>query len=132
MARDEHALDGRLPLGDGALERLSPVGDVRRLRAQAAAVGRRARQPAVGFRDRALGVAQRVARLALRRFAAPDLLVQPVDAPAQCLELVFLRRSPGRERGQRERDAGGAAQAFTFPCAATEAVRLATSSASPR
>jgi hypothetical protein len=87
---------------------------------------------AVRVGDGALGVAQRVARLALRRFAAPDFLVQLVDAPAQRLELFFLRRSPGRKRDQRERDAGGAAQAFAFPCAATEALRLATSSGSPR
>jgi hypothetical protein len=54
---------------------------------------------AIRIRDCALGVAQCVARLALRRFAAPDLLVQLVDAPAQRLQLVLLRRSPGRERG---------------------------------
>jgi hypothetical protein len=102
------------------------------LAAHRARFGAEALERAIGVGDRALRVAQRVTRLALRRFAAPDLVVQLLDAPAQRLELVFLRRSPGRKSGQCERDTGGAAQTFAFPCAATEAVRLATSSGSPR
>jgi hypothetical protein len=130
--RGEHALDRRLAFRILNLQCLTLLGYTGGRGAHRARFGGEPRERAVRVGDRALGVAQRVARLALRRLAAPDFLVQLVDTPAQRLELVFLRRSPGRNRGQRERDTRGAAQTFILPCAATEAVRRATSSGSPR
>jgi hypothetical protein len=83
---------------------LTLLGDAGCFRAHGARFRAEPYEAAVRVGDRALGVAQSVARLALRRFRAPQLLVQLLDAPAQGLELVLLRRGPRRPRGERKRD----------------------------
>jgi len=63
-----------------------------------------ARQRAVGVRDRALGIAQRVARLAGGRLLLFQLAVDRIDAPAQRFEIFFLTCAPGcsRNRGEKQ------------------------------
>jgi hypothetical protein len=89
MARGEHALDRRLPLGDGALEHAAALRDMLRLRAQPAPFGRRARELAVRVGDGALGVAQGVARFLARAFLLVELAVERLDPLPQVLELLF-------------------------------------------
>ena len=100
----------------------------------------------IGFGDGFLGRAQSVARLATLGFLFLELSAEPFDAVAQRLQVGFLRRlRPARRQGEqagqryctKPRFAAGmkrrvAPQARAFPCVATEAVRRATSSASPR
>jgi hypothetical protein len=113
-------------------ERTTPLGDTAGLGAHLARFGGEKRQRSIGGRNRALGLAQRVARLALRAFLFLEVPVERVDAAAQRLQVFFLRRCPGCARGQARQEKRDADQAFTFPCAATEATRRATSSGSPR
>jgi len=51
------------------------------------ALGHDAGQRAVGLRDGALGVAQRIARFAFRAFLALEVLLQRLDARAQRLQV---------------------------------------------
>lgn len=100
---------------------------------RAAALGLELAQRAVGFRDRALGAAQRIARLAAIGLLAAQLRPQRLDARAQRREVLLaarVRRRGGREReDERERPED---QAFAFPWAETAATRRSTSAASPR
>jgi hypothetical protein len=132
MARDEHALDRSLALRRQPLEPVPSLGDARRLRPQAPALRRGLRERAVCPRDGALGIAQRVARLVALGLLAFQLLLQRLDAAAQCPELLLVgRRDRGGRREQRgeEEQAG---QAFAFPWADTAAMRRSTSPGSPR
>jgi hypothetical protein len=63
--------------------------------AQLAAFGLERGERAVGLRDRPLGVAQRVARLAAGALLAVELLVKRAQAAAQQLELFLPRRRFG-------------------------------------
>jgi hypothetical protein len=133
VARGQHAADRRLALAGGALERLAPLRDARALRPQPAALGLGLRQRAVGLRDGALRVAQRVARLAFAAFLFLQRLLQRLDPLAQGIEVRLARRlGLGAERRTARRREEDADQALAFPCAATAAMRRAISSASPR
>jgi len=134
VARGQHAADRRLALAGGTLERLSPLGDPGAFGAQPPALGLERGERAIGIGDGALGLAQRIARLALAAFLALEVRLQLLDAPAQGIEVRLPRRlGLGAERRtarrRREEDAD---QALAFPCAATAAMRCAISSASPR
>ncbi|TMI00338.1 MAG: hypothetical protein E6H43_11855 [Betaproteobacteria bacterium] len=128
----EHALDAGLALGERALERAASLRDLRRLGAQALALRLERGERAVGVGDRALGIAQRIARLALFAFPALQFLLQRIDAGTQRLQIFLPRRALRGERGKREREKQRPPQALTLPCADTAAMRFATSSASPR
>src|SRR5688572_30423806 len=80
----------------------------------------------------ALGIAQRIARLAGGGLFLFELAADGVDAPAQRFEIFFLTCTPGRPGDQPEQQKNNAVQTFAFPCAATEATRRATSAGSPR
>ena len=109
-----------------------PLGDASSLRTHLARFGGELCQGAVGVRDRALRLAQSVARLAARFFLFAQIAVQRFDAAAQRLQVFFLRCSPGCAGSDAGQKKGEAPQAFAFPWAATEARRRATSSGSPR
>src|SRR5213080_4189364 len=128
----EHALDAGLALGERALERAASLRDLRRLGTQALALRLERGERAVGVGDRALGIAQRIARLALFAFPALQFLLQRIDAGTQRLQIFLPRRALRGERGKREREKQRPPQALTLPCADTAAMRFATSSASPR
>jgi hypothetical protein len=132
LACHEQPLERPAALGEQPLELAAAPRDARRLGARARAVGGEPRQAAVRFRDRALGIAQRVARLAARGFLRFELALQRLDAAAQLLQLGFARRPDRRGRGEGERQSAEADQTLALPCADTAAVRRATSSASPR
>jgi hypothetical protein len=89
-------------------------------------------QSAVGIRNRALGVAQRVARLAALRLLLAKAGLERLDARAQRLQVLLAVRRGGRGSGEQEGEDERAAQACALPCAAVAATRRATSSASPR
>ncbi len=129
---DQHALDGRFSPRNLRGQGIALRGDARRLRAHALRFFAQLDERVVRRGDGALGCAQRVARFALRAFLLLQLAVERVDAPAQRLEVLFLGRAVGAAGGQRRRQEEEPAQTLTFPCAATEAVRRATSSGSPR
>ncbi len=133
LARGQHALDRRLALGERALERAAPLGDTGRFAAQAHALGLQRGERAVGFRDGAFGVAQRVARLAASALGPLHLRAECFDATTQCLQLLVLCQR-GRRRccHYHEQQRQAANQALTFPCAETAAMRRAASSGSPR
>jgi hypothetical protein len=126
-------------LGAPALGKLSDGG------AHRARFGFERLQRAVGIGDRALGVAQGVARLAPVGFPAFEFGAERFDPRAQGGQVFFAcrtgaragravcQRSGARERRSDEEDCGGtAAQVLAFPCAETAAMRLATSAGSPR
>src|SRR5436309_3393461 len=112
--------------------RASSLRELRRLGAQALALRLERGERAVGVGDRALGIAQRIARLALFAFPALQFLLQRIDAGTKRLQIFLPRRALRRERGKREREKVRPPQALTLPCADTAAMRFATSSASPR
>jgi hypothetical protein len=95
-------------------------------------LGAETRERPVGVRDRALRIAQRIARLAGGGLFPFELARDGVDAPAQRSEVFFLTRTPRRPGDQPEQQKSNAFQTFAFPCAATEATRRATSAGSPR
>src|SRR2546422_6846737 len=66
----------RVALGERALERAASLRELRRLGAQALALRLERGERAVGVGDRALGIAQRIARLALFAFPALQFLLQ--------------------------------------------------------
>ena len=105
---------------------------MRRLGAQVLALRLERGERAVGVRDRALGIAQRIARLALFAFLPLQFLLQRIDAGTKCLQIFLPWRALRGERGKREREKNGLPQALTLPCAETAAMRFATSSGSPR
>src|SRR5204863_2288101 len=100
LAREEQPLHRALAAGDHALEPLAPLAEPRGLDAQLPAFGLQYRERAVGVRDGALGVAQRVARLAALAFLRLEVVAEPFDARAQLLEIAPLEIGPpGRRLG---------------------------------
>jgi hypothetical protein len=133
VARDEHPLDCRLALGDEPLQGAPALGDARRLRAQPAPLGERARERAVRLGDGALGLAQGIAGLAALGFLVLELALQRVDSASQGLQLLLLGSGLRRRRGgEGEPEKERADQAFAFPWAETAAMRRSTSAGSPR
>jgi hypothetical protein len=114
------------------LQRRTSFGDPTGLGAQLARFGAEARERAVRIRDRAFGIAQRIARLAGGGLLLFKLAGDGVDAPAQRFQIFFLSCAPRRPGDQPEQQKNNAFQTFAFPCAATEATRRATSAGSPR
>jgi hypothetical protein len=132
LARGEQAADRRFLPGERAFQRGAPACDPRRLVADLARLRLDSGERAVGLRNGALGVAQRVARFAARAFLALEVVLELLDARAQRFE-VGLPRLPlraGRREAKREQDE--ADQALAFPCAATAAMRFSISAWSPR
>jgi hypothetical protein len=132
MAREQHALDRRLALGERRLERAPAFGVARRFAAQRALLGAERREAAIRLGDGALGGAQRVARFLARFFLFLELLVQRVDLCPQRLQVCFFCGGKGIEGEEEKRDDRDLSQAFAFPWLATAAVRCATSAGSPR
>jgi len=132
MARGEQPPERGLLAREALGERAAVRREARELGLRLAGLGLELAQRAVGFRDGALGVAQRVARLATARL----LLVQPepqrLEARAQRRQVLLAARVRRGCRGEREQDEERARQALAFPWAATAATRRATSAASPR
>jgi len=90
-ASGEHALERGALRGQPLLLLAAALADALRRGAQRALLGGEPREAAVRLRDGALGVAQRVARLAARAFLRFQLLGQRVDARAQLRKLLFPR-----------------------------------------
>jgi hypothetical protein len=132
LARDQHAPDRLLALGEKLRQRAPPLGEPHRFGAQRAPFGFEGGERAVGFRDCTLRGAQRVTRFAPRFFLFLQLLGQAFDAAAKRLKVRFFWRGKRTEREKSEREERESLQAFAFPWLATAAVRLAISSASPR
>ncbi len=132
LARQQHALYRGLALGERALEELAPLRKLRDLHLELSAFQLQRGQRAIGVRDRALRVAQRIARFAALGFLPVELARERFDAAAQRAQcLLARRRLRGEGRGgQREQER--ARQTFALPCAETAATRRATSAASPR
>ena len=114
------------------LQRGAPLRNVGRFGAQPAAFGLQQGERAGSLGDRPLRAAQRIARFLARFLLALELAIQRLDAPAQRLQLFLPACRLCRASGDGKRQEKGAGQACTFPCADTAAMRLATSSASPR
>jgi hypothetical protein len=132
MPRREQALDRRLALAERALERVAALGESRRLGAQPPCLDAQRREGPIGVGNGALGVAQRIARLAPRGFLVLQLLGKGFDAGAQGLQLFILRCGLCRERREAQGENKSADQTLALPCAETAAMRRATSWASPR
>jgi hypothetical protein len=132
VARGEQAAEGLLAPREPRLQRAAVGADALQLGLRAAPLGLELAQRAVGFRDRALGVAQRVARLAPVGLPVAQLALQRLDARAQRGEVLLAARLRRRAGGQQQREREEADQAFAFPWAETAATRRSTSAASPR
>jgi hypothetical protein len=132
VARGEHPSKRGLLAREARLEGLLPARQPRQLRLRRAALGLQVAQRAVGVRDRALGVAQRVARLAPIGFLLVEPGLERLDARAQRLQVLLAAglRSGACGEGDAEEDCPD--QGLALPCAETAATRRATSSASPR
>jgi hypothetical protein len=131
VARGKHADDSRLPRGERALEGGAALGQGGGLAAQPAALGLQRGEGAVRLRDRALRIAQGVARLLAGCFLFLQLLRERADARAQGGKILFLR-GMRRQRGDGEGEQDRPLQARAFPCADTAAMRFSISDASPR
>jgi hypothetical protein len=132
VARGKDAAERCLLAGQARLERALARGEARELRLQCMPLRLERAQPPVGVGDGALGVAQRVARLAPLRLLLAQPGLERLDARAQRLQVLLAARSGGRAGAEQQREDERAPQAFAFPCAAVAATRRATSSASPR
>jgi hypothetical protein len=69
--------------------------------AHRAVLGGQLEQPPVGIADGALGLPERVGGFRFRLFGLGELLLQPLDASAQLLEVarrVVATRNPGQEQ----------------------------------
>jgi hypothetical protein len=85
---------------------------------------------AVGLRDGAFRVAQRVARFAPHAFLLLELRRHGVDARAQLRQLLLPRlRLRAADQEQEEKKTN---QVLALPCAATAAMRFSISAGSPR
>jgi hypothetical protein len=100
------------------------LGDALRRGAQRALFGGEPREAAVGLRDGALRVAQRVARLAPRTFFRFQFFRERVDARAQLRQLLLPRL---RLRDADQQKKNGKNQTLALPCAATAAMRFSIS-----
>jgi hypothetical protein len=130
-ARGEQPSKGRALAVQRALQPRAAPLEQRNLLAARARLRLERAQRAAGVGDRALRIAQRVARFAPVRLAAFQLAAQRLDPRAQCREILFLGRV--RRRRQRENEEEkDRSQALALPCAATAARRFSTSAASPR
>jgi hypothetical protein len=130
--RGEHPAERGLLSRDARLERFLPARQARQLRLRRAALGLQVAQRAVGVRDGALRVAQRVARLAPVGFLLAEPGLERLDARAQRFQVLLAAclRSGACGEGEAEEDCPD--QGLALPCAETAATRRATSSASPR
>jgi len=132
LARSEHAPERRLPLGERALKYAPPLRERRRLGAQRSAFSVEPGEGAVGLRDRALRIAQRVACFIARFLFLFQFLAQRFDAASKRLEVFVPGCCKSGSQPKSQEKEKNAAQALAFPCADTAAMRLATSPASPR
>ena len=134
MARGEQAPERGLLAREALAERALERRQARELALRRAALGFELAQRAVGFGDRPLGVAQRVARFAPVGFLVAEAGAQRLEARAQRRQVLLAARvrPVPRASGERERDEERLPQAFAFPCAETAATRRAISAASPR
>jgi hypothetical protein len=132
LLRGEHAAERLLALGERTFEERAPRADRGGLAADLLSLGLELGERAVRRRNRALGLAQRVARLLADLLLPVELPGERVDAAAKRLQVFLLRGrrcGPGPQRKRKKKDAP---QALAFPCAETAAMRLATSAWSPR
>jgi hypothetical protein len=109
-----------------------PRAEPRELRLRRPALAFEPAQPAVGIRYRALGVAQRVARLAPVRLLLAQAGLERFDARAQRLQVLLASGLRAGARAERKGDEERPDQGFTLPWAETAATRRAISAASPR
>jgi hypothetical protein len=132
VARGEHPAKRGLLARETRLERLVPARQPRQLCLRRAALGLQVAQRAVGVRDRALRVAQRVARLALVGFLLAEPGLERLDTRAQRLQVFLAACVRSGTRGEGEAEEQRPDQGLALPCAETAATRRATSPASPR
>ena len=135
VARGQQAPERGLLAREALAERAAERREARELGLRRAALGLESAQRAVGFRNGALGVAQRVARLAPVGLLVAEPGLQRLDARAQRGQVLLaagLRGVPGGGRGERQRNEARAPQALAFPWAETAATRRSISAASPR
>jgi hypothetical protein len=132
-ARREKPPERCLACRELLFQAVAPRGERRGFRAQPAALGRDCGERPGRLRNRGLGLAQRVTRLAALGFAAVQLGAQRLNLRAQRLKVFCARRRRcDRQRGERGYDEEAELQPRTLPCADTAAMRRAISSASPR
>jgi hypothetical protein len=132
VARGEHPAERGLLALEARLERPLPAREARELRLRRAALGFKVAQRAVGVRDRALRVAQSVARLAPVGFLFAESGLERLDARAQRPQVFLAAGERGRARGEGDAEDERPDQGLAFSCTETAATRRATSSASPR
>src|SRR5258708_6931354 len=114
---------GRGGPGSGGAPRLEP---------QRPLFGLERGERTVRLRDRALGGAQRVARLAAGSFFFLQLLAQPFDSATKRLQVFFFCGRKRIQREKKQRKKRKSLQAFALSSLPTTARRLAISSPSPR
>jgi hypothetical protein len=132
LARGEHAADRRPALGKGALQRLTALGNRGGLGARLADFRLQRGERAVGLRNGALGLAQRVARFLAGIFLLLELLRQGPDARTKRGEVFFFRGMGCGCRREGEGEDQEPIQALAFPWADTAAMRFWISVGSPR
>jgi hypothetical protein len=132
VARGEEAPERGLAPLELVAQRAVARGEALELGLRAAALCLQQPQLAVGLRDRALGVAQRVARLAAAGFLLAEIVAQRLDAAAQRRQVLLAARMRGRARGDEQAEDEAADQAFALPWALTAATRRSISAGSPR
>jgi len=132
MTRGEQPAERALLARQARLERAVLAREARQRRLRGTALSLQRAQRAVGFRDRALGIAQRVARLAPVGLLLAEPRAQRLDARAQRRQVLLAVRVRGQRRGEDQDGDQRALQARAFPWAETAATRRAISAASPR
>jgi hypothetical protein len=132
VTRGEQPAERALLARQARLERAALAREARQRRLRGTALGLQRAQRAVGFRDRALGIAQRVARLAPVGLLLAEPRAQRLDARAQRRQVLLAVRVRGQRRGEDQDREQRALQARAFPWADTAATRRAISAASPR
>jgi hypothetical protein len=131
MARGEQPPERGLLAREALAERAAEPREARELGLRRAAFGLELAQRAAGLRNGALGIAQRVARLAPVGLFFAEPRAQRLDARAQRRQVLLAARVR-RAGGDREQDEKRAPQALAFPWAETAATRRWMSAASPR